>query len=178
MNNFDLYNNLDPNIKKYMTDMHNLTKLVIKKELKEIIFKICDKYNLDKNEVSKEFLSDNITDNNSDEDTNLVENKYKCIAITKQNKQCSRNKYECNPYCKNHLRLSKLPNGLQLGTIHKRIIPQENSILESISSQINSDEIILDEVTINNEQLFHDRNNNVYYKKDKDNNAIKTLITN
>lgn len=177
MNEYNIYNNLDPNIKKYMADMQNLTKLVIKKNLKQILLEISTDYNLNKDVLYKKYLSES-SDNmpESDSDT-FIENKFKCTAITKKNKQCTRNKFEHNDFCKNHLRLSKVQGGLPLGTIHKRIPIQKETTLHSITSSIDLNEVVLEPVFIKNRQLFYDNLNNEYYERDQNNKAIKIDIS-
>lgn len=192
----NLYSNLDPNIKKYMSDMQNLTNLVIRKELKKILSKIADDMNINQDVLYSKYLTDetnidntdttnktnktNTSDTQNSPDNVFVENKYKCIAITKKCRQCTRNKYETNDFCKNHLRLSRLSNGLTHGTIYNKININNNPkiIPVNISSSSDENEIILEPILKDDEYLFYDKINNKYYKKDFENNAINVIINN
>ena len=175
MNNYYSLNiNMDSNIKKFTVDVNNLTELLVKKEIKNLLTSISVDYNIPKNEIFKKYLADESVDDN--DQSNIVINHCKCIAVTKNYKQCSRNKYSTHDFCKNHLKQSQSANGLPQGTIHS-IIPANNTKqLINYVSNIDENETVLEKITIKGQEYYVDRINNQHYIKNEDSTIEKVNL--
>ncbi len=158
---YSLNINMEQNIGKFINDVKGLTELVVKKEIKDILQSIATDYNLNKQDLFKKYLSDQ--SENTSESNDITINHHKCIAITKNFKQCSRNKFCNNDYCKNHLRQSKLDGGLPQGTVHSIKHTQKSESIVNYESNIDNSEVVLEKSVIDGKIYYIDRLNNQHY---------------
>ena len=172
---YSLNTNMENNIKKFTIDVNNLTELFVKKEIKSLLTKISNDYNINKNEIFKKYLADESMGEDNDE-SNIVINNSKCIAITKNYKQCSRNKYCTHEYCKNHLKQSKSENGLPQGTIYSIIPATDSKQIVNYISNVDENETVLEKITIKGQEYYVDRINNQHYTKNKDSTIEKVNL--
>ena len=160
---YTIHNNMDSNIKKFITDVKGLTEITLKKEIKMLLLTISSDYNINKLELFKKYMSDDVDDANITEQSKIVVNSNKCIAVTKNYKQCSRNKFNGNTYCKNHLRQSASEKGLPQGTVFEIITePVNNKILNYVTN-VPENETVLEKKEINNQTYYVNQSDNTHY---------------
>lgn len=164
---FTINNSMESNIKKYISDIKGLTEIVLKKELRTLLTSISTDYNINKTELFKKYLSDSTAE--IDDPSNIIVNSHKCIAVTKNYKQCSRNKYNDNKYCKNHLRQSSSDKGLPQGTVYEIIPAKPIEQIINYVSNVAENSTVLEKKQINGETYYIDQLNNTRYELTNEN---------
>ena len=170
---YTIHNSMDSNIKKFITDVKGLTEITFKKEIKLLLNAISNDYNINKLELFKKYMSNDTEDSEITEQSKIVINSCKCIAVTKNYKQCSRNKFNGNTYCKNHMRQSNSEKGLPQGTVYEVITePVNNKILNYVTN-VPENETVLEKKEINNQTYYINQTDNTRYIITNDNTVKK-----
>jgi len=170
---FTINNSMDTNIKKLITDVKGLTEITFKKEIKQLLITISNDYNINKLELFKKYLSDGIDEEEPEEQSKMVINSCKCIAVTKNYKQCSRNKFNGNNYCKNHLRQSNSEKGLPQGTIYEVITEPVTKKIMNYVTNIPENETVLEKKNIGDKTYYVNQLDNTRYIVTPDNKVQK-----
>ena len=160
---YTINNSMDSNIKKFITDIKGLTEITLKKEIKSLLHSISNDYNIDKLELFKKYMTDDIEDTTISEHSKIIINSNKCLAVTKNYKQCSRNKFNGHTYCKNHLRQSNSEKGLPQGTVYEVITEQPDNKILNYVTNLPENETVLEKKQINNKTYYVNQVDNTHY---------------
>ena len=138
---------------KNLSDLFNLT---LKQEKKEMLTDIASRYHLDLDDLLRVYLS-SATEPNINKSSVPVINPRKCLASTKDCRQCSRSRFNGTQFCKSHNK--NLPHGT-METISSRLHAKEQTL---VSTELTQDEQIFNRELINGIPYFINCNTGEYY---------------
>ena len=80
---------------------------IVDNECKNVIDKVCEKYNLDITEIKNEVYNEDFIENSKKEVSNIVNKDIRCLGLIKSGCQCLRSRQNGHNYCKIHQKTLK-----------------------------------------------------------------------